>query len=85
MTQNYLWFIPTVKNHALMIKTRFSDDLEIGMNDAQAKEILEAISLKAPWAYAGFNEKLAEAWENEREAFHAAVADRKEHWLKSQT
>lgn len=83
-TQHSVWFIPTTKVFAVVVKPRYGPEVEATMKEAQAGELLNELAAKAPWAILGFSEKLAEAWSKEREVFHATVNERKVAWLKSQ-
>lgn len=83
-TQHSVWFIPTVKVFAVIVKARDGSEIEAAMKEPQAGELLKELAAKAPWAIFGFSEKLEAVWKNERHAFHAAVDERKVAWLKTQ-
>ena len=84
-TQHHDWFIPAGKTHELRI--HFSDGARMvcktnwsfgkAASEESVDEALRLVSVRAPWAVAGFDQGAHWAWRKDRAALVDAVAQRR--------
>ena len=70
-------FIPTGKTYAAIIKGRHRQQIEMPMSDKQVGQLIAELSSKAPWAYFGYDQKLANEWNRDFGKVVAAVDSRR--------
>lgn len=87
VTKHSYNFIPTGKTHAVVIGDQRGGRLEVDAGRGKAKEqvphFIQVLVNRIPWVIAGYSNDLNRAFEKEPQAFVAAVAERRQEYLKA--
>lgn len=82
----YYGVIPVAKNSAAHLRDRFGHQIKIPQRRGkQVDQLLELAHQYVPWAIAGFDKQIEQAWKKQRSELIAAVDDRRQHFQAENT